>query len=231
MPVLFVNVMGFEHTGLVVVVLNVAVTLRAAVIDNTQLPVPVHAPLQPANVEPLEAAAVRVTDAPDAKLALQVLPQLRPEGDDVTVPVPVPAFVTEAANVDGVLNVAVTARAAVIDTVQLPVPEHAPLQPANVEPLAADAVSVTDVPLAKLALQVPPQFTPDGDEDTVPLPAPDFVTLSAYVVPELANVAVSERAAVIDTVHAAVPEHAPLQPENVDPLAAAAVNVTDAPLA
>ncbi len=45
------------------------------------------------------------------------------------------------------LNVAVTERAAVIDTVQAPVPEHAPLQPANVEPLAAAAVSVTDVPL------------------------------------------------------------------------------------
>ena len=45
------------------------------------------------------------------------------------------------------LNVAVTARAAVIDTVQAPVPLHAPLQPAKVEPLAAAAVRVTDVPL------------------------------------------------------------------------------------
>ena len=45
------------------------------------------------------------------------------------------------------------------------------------------------------------------------------------------NVAVTARAAVIDTVHAPVPVHAPLQPENVEPLAAAAVNVTEAPLA
>ena len=37
------------------------------------------------------------------------------------------------------LNVAVTARACVIDTVQLLVPVHAPLQPANVEPMAAVA--------------------------------------------------------------------------------------------
>jgi hypothetical protein len=46
-----------------------------------------------------------------------------------------------------VLKVAVTERACVIDTVQVLVPEHAPLQPANVAPLAADAVSVTEVPL------------------------------------------------------------------------------------
>ena len=47
-----------------------------------------------------------------------------------------------------VLNVAVTERDDVMASTQLPVPEHEPLQPANVEPLAAAAVSVTDVPLA-----------------------------------------------------------------------------------
>ena len=109
---------------------------------------PVHAPLQPANVEPLAAAAVSVTDVPLAKFALHVVPQLMPVGDDVTVPVPVPAFVTLNANVEALLKVAVTARAAVIDVVQVPVPVHAPLQPVNVEPLAATAVSVTEVPLA-----------------------------------------------------------------------------------
>jgi hypothetical protein len=40
--------------------------LRAAVIDKTQLLVPLQAPLQPANVEPLSAAAVSVTDVPPA---------------------------------------------------------------------------------------------------------------------------------------------------------------------
>ena len=49
---------------------------------------------------------------------------------------------------DAVLNVAVTARACVIDTVQVPVPEQAPLQPAKLAPLPAAAVSVTEVPLA-----------------------------------------------------------------------------------
>jgi hypothetical protein len=210
--------------------LNVAVTLRAAVIDVVQTPVPVHAPLQPANVEPLAAAAVSVTEVPLAKLAVHVVPQLMPVGDDVTVPVPVPALVTASAKVDELLKVAVTARAAVIDVVQVPVPVHAPLQPANVEPLVAAAVSVTEVPLAKFALHVAPQLIPAGDDVTVPAPVPAFVTASANVVAELLKVAVTARAAVIDTVQAAVPVHAPLQPANVEPVVAAGVSVTDAPL-
>ena len=64
LPVLFVNVTGFAQVVPVPVVLNVAVTARAAVIDSAQVPVPVHAPLQPANVEPLAAAAVSVTAVP-----------------------------------------------------------------------------------------------------------------------------------------------------------------------
>jgi hypothetical protein len=212
------------------VVLKVAVTLRAAVIDVVQVPVPVHAPLQPANVDPLAAAAVSVTDVPLAKFALHVVPQLTPAGDEVTVPAPVPAFVTLNANVDAALNVAVTARAAVMDTVQAPVPVHAPLQPVNVEPLAAAAESVTDVPLAKFALHVVPQLTPAGDEVTVPAPLPAFVTASANVVVELLNVAVTARAAVIETVQAPVPVHAPLHPANDEPLAAAGVRVTEVPL-
>jgi hypothetical protein len=71
-----------------------------------------------------------------------------PLGLEVTVPLPVPARVTPRANVVAVLNVAVTARAAVIDTVQVLVPEHAPLQPAKLAPLPEAAVSVTEVPLA-----------------------------------------------------------------------------------
>jgi hypothetical protein len=127
-----------------------------------------------------------------------------------------------------VLNVAVTARACVIDTVHAPVPEQAPLQPAKLAPLPAAAVSVTEVPLAKLPLQVLPQLMPPVFDVTVPVPLPAFVTASVKLTPELLNVAVTLRAAVIDTVHAvAVPLHAPPQPPNVDPLAAAAVSVTD----
>jgi hypothetical protein len=45
-----------------------------------------------------------------------------------------------------ITNVAVTLRAWIIDTTQLPVPEQAPDQPVNVDPAEADAVNVTDVP-------------------------------------------------------------------------------------
>jgi len=45
------------------------------------------------------------------------------------------------------LNVAVTVTFDVIDTTHVPVPEHPPPdQPANVDPDAADADNVTDVP-------------------------------------------------------------------------------------
>src|SRR5512134_2900539 len=74
-------------------------------------------------------------------------------------------------------NVAVTDRAWVMETVQFPVPEQAPLQPAKVEPLAAEAVRVTLVLLAKLALQVLPQLMPAGFDVTVPLPLPVLFTV------------------------------------------------------
>jgi hypothetical protein len=108
--------------------------------------VPVQAPLQPVKVDPVAGVAVRVTLVPLLKDALQVLPQLIPDGAEVTVPVPVPALATVKANV-GRANVAVTLRAVVILTVQVPVPVQAPLQPVKVDPLAAAAVRVTLVPL------------------------------------------------------------------------------------
>jgi len=77
------------------------------------------------------------------------------------------------------LKVAVTALAAVMVTLQVPVPEQAPLQPAKVEPAAAVAVRVTGVPLAKLALQVLGQLMPLGLLLTEPDPVPVSVTLSA----------------------------------------------------
>jgi len=60
------------------------------------LAVPVHAPLQPAKVLPLVAAAVNVTLEPDVRLAEQVLPQAIPPALLVTVPEPVPLLVTES---------------------------------------------------------------------------------------------------------------------------------------
>ena len=64
----------------------------------------------------------------------------------MTVPLPVPVIVNVRAKVCSV-KVAVTDWAALIVTTQAPVPVHAPVQPVKVEPAAAAAVSVTDVPL------------------------------------------------------------------------------------
>ena len=69
-----------------------------------------------------------------------------PEGLLVTVPDPVPDFVTVKVYTD-MAKVAVTDVAAFIVTVQVPVPEHPPPdQPEKVDPLVAEAVKVTDVP-------------------------------------------------------------------------------------
>ncbi len=168
-------------------------------------PVPEHAPDHPANSEPLAGVAVSVTLVPSVKLAEQVLPQSMPAGLLVTEPEPVPARDTD--NVDspgggGTLNVADTVRACVIDTVQVPVPEQAPDQPAKVLPVAGVAVSVTLVPCVKSAVSEPhvlPQLMPDGLLVTEPLPVPLLVTVRVLGV--RSNVAVTDRACVIDTVH------------------------------
>lgn len=63
-------------------------------------------------------------------------------------------------------------------------PEQAPDQPAKLLPAAGVAVSVTLVPLGKLALHVVPQLMPEGLERTVPVPLPDLLTLSVKKVLE-----------------------------------------------
>lgn len=129
-------------------------------------------------------------------------------------------------------------RAALIDTVQVrAVPVHDPLQPVKVVPVAGVAVSVTEVPLAKLAeqlvapvpLEAVAQDSPVGAELTVPeLPARALVTLRPSVKRGV-KVAVTVRAALIETVQvAAVPVQAPLQPEKALPAAGVAVSVTAA---
>lgn len=76
------------------------------------------------------------------------------------------------------LKVAVTDVGTASTTVQAPVPEQAPVHPVKVELALAFAVSVTDVPDAKLALHVGPQLSPDGLLVTVPTPDPAFNTVS-----------------------------------------------------
>jgi hypothetical protein len=121
----------------------------------------------------------------------------------------------------------VTDVAALIVTVHVPVPVHAPPQPVKVAPAEGVAVSVTAVPLLKAAEQVVPQLMPAGALVTVPEPA----RLTVSVNDCSAKVAVAERAAFIVTVHAPVPVHAPLQPVKVAPAAGVAVSVTAAPAA
>src|SRR2546428_670248 len=177
-------------------------------------------PLQPLTVEPPAGAAVSVTAVPLAKLAAQVAPQVMPAGLLVTVPAPVPALETVSVKVCRV-KVAVTVVAAESVTVQAPVPEQPPpVQPPKVEPAAGAAVSVTAVPLAKLAAQVAPQVMPAGLLVTVPVPAPAGVTVNTKVG---TKVAVTVVAAEIVTVQAPVPvQPPPLQPVKVEPAAGAA---------
>jgi hypothetical protein len=110
---------------------SVAVTLRACVMVTVQSPVPVHAPPQLTNVEPASGMACTVTCAPLVKLPLHVAPQSIPPGIEAMMPLPEPLFDTVRVWVVGALlvKVAVTLRAALIVTMQLPVPVHAPLQP------------------------------------------------------------------------------------------------------
>lgn len=134
------------------------------------------------------------------------------------------------------MNDAVTLVAWVRVTVQRSVPAHAPPQPAKMAPVAGMAVNVTLVPLVKETRQVLPQLMPLGEEPTVPLALPTFLTVRVAVVWVLAvvvfaaKVAVTLRAVVMLTVHGLlVPVQAPVQPVKVEPVNAAALRVTEVP--
>jgi hypothetical protein len=59
-----------------------------------QEPVPEQAPDQPEKIEPVLGVGVRVTTVPELYGWEQSEPQVMPAGDEVTVPVPMPALVT-----------------------------------------------------------------------------------------------------------------------------------------
>jgi hypothetical protein len=161
------------------------VTLLAASVVTTQLPVPVQAPDQPVKVELPVGAAVNVTVDPMLNEKEQVAPQLIPEGSEVTVPVP--SLTTERAKVLRV-KPAVTDLAASIVTTQLPVPPQAPDQPVKFASAEGEAVKVTVAPLLKENEQVAPQVIPAGEELIVPLPDPVLVNVRSKVrAPKLAE--------------------------------------------
>jgi hypothetical protein len=108
----------------------------------------------------------------------------------VTVGLPGIAGVTPPDGVDGVpevLKVAVTEAAPfIVQEHVAAVPEHAPLQPAKTEPVAAVAVRVTRVPLVSASVQSDPHAIPAGLLETVPEPEPFLATVSVSA--ELADV-------------------------------------------
>lgn len=139
---------------------------------------PVQAPSQPRNVEPAADAAVSVTAVFAVNVALQVVPQLIPVGELVTVPAPDPALATLSV-FSGSAKSAVTFCAWFIVSVQVAVvPVQAPDQPVKVEPAAGDAVKVTKVFAVKPAAQPLPQLIPAGELTTVPVPEPVLVTVN-----------------------------------------------------
>jgi hypothetical protein len=200
---------------------KVAVTDFAAVIEKAQLPVPVQAPLQPVKVAPRPGVAVSVTDDPLVYVCVQATPQEMPAGALVTVPLPVPASVTVKAG--GVEKAAVTDFAAVIVTLQAPLPVQAPLQDVKAPPFAGVVVKATSVPLVKDALQVPGHWMPGGSLVTEPSPVLVTVRVTGCV-----NVAVTNWWPFIVTWQVPVPlQPPPLQPAKVNPAAGSAFSVTE----
>src|SRR5579862_5865394 len=110
---------------------------------------------------------------------------------------------------------------------QLPRPEHAPLQPAKREPAVWVAISVTFVPYVNALEQVLPQPSPAGLEDTRPEPFPDAAAVR--VSGTRPKVAVTDCAWVMGTTQVPVPRQAPLQPLNREPVAGVAVRIAFVP--
>jgi hypothetical protein len=177
-PITLVGLTVSEESAAGGMELKVALTDFAASMVRLHAPVPLHAPLQPAKVEPESGVAAKLTTVPFAKLAEHVVPQEIPDGVLVTVPVPAPLLATVRVKGPGfAVKFALTDFAASMVTLHAPVPLQAPPQPANVELEPGAAVKLTTVPLAKSAEQLEPQAIPGGELATVPVPVPLFVSV------------------------------------------------------
>src|SRR5947208_1855305 len=101
-----------------------------------------------------------------------------PPGLEVTVPRPIPVFVTDSVKRFS-MKIAVTDRTFTIVTVHVaPDSESQPVQPLKVELAAEAAVSVTCELLKNDALHVDGQLIPAGEDDTAPEPSPCRTTAS-----------------------------------------------------
>jgi hypothetical protein len=152
------------------------------------------------------------------------LPQLIPGGLELTSPDPVPVFETLTVDVFGT-NVALTDRAWLIITWQLPLPAQSPDQPAKAESAPGVAVNVTVLATLKLAWQVMLQLLiPAGLVLTCPEPMPCLVTVRRNVF--AVNVAVTDLACCMVTWQSPAPAQSPDQPVNVEPESGVALSLT-----
>lgn len=151
---------------------NTTLTVRAWFIVTLQVvPAPVHAPPQPLSTWPAAGVALSSMLAPLANAALHVVPHSMPAGNERTEPPPVTLTLSVKLCAGGALKLAVTVRAACIETVQVAaVPAQSPPQPLKTRPVSAVAVSVTEASGANRLLQLAPQSMPAGTETTRPPP-------------------------------------------------------------
>lgn len=171
-------------------------------------PLPEQAPPHPekmAKGDPPDTLAVRITGVPSGKAAWHVPGQSMPAGLLTTVPpletFPVVFVFTVSESVGFPTNVPLIWVSELSVTVQLVwVPEQAPLHPLKLSPDPAAAVNVICEPGANGALQVDPQFMPEGL--LVIVPAPDVLTVSTG---QAENVAVTDSALFSVIAHVVLP--------------------------
>ena len=115
-------------------------------------------------------------------------------------------------------------------TLHSPVPEQAPLQPANDQPGAGAAVSVTAVPLGNEAVQLEPHSIPGELLVIVPFPVLPTANGKSVGAAARSKMAVTYTEYSISSVHVgAVPSQPPLQPEKTEPGAGVARKTTGVP--
>src|SRR5277367_5813126 len=138
---------------------------------------PMETPLVSVTCEwvPLPSLMQTLTPEPLGMVpVLQFEPRFQlPDAPPVQIAAPAALQAVEPVKV----KVATTLCAALMVTTQVPVPEHAPDQPANVEPVLGVAVRVTTVPARNLAEQLGWQVIPAGALETEPRPKPSSATV------------------------------------------------------
>ena len=175
------------------VFVKIAVTLWSAFMTRTPAPTPEHAPLQPANVEPLLAVAINDTGVVSRNIKLHAEGQVVEPSLTSAVPLPVPPSEmvrrTSGSWLSGIfVKVAVTAWFEVIvisQALRFTVPGHVPSHPANVEPTPEVAGTDTAAPEAYHALQSAIRLNDAVESLIVPVPLPANATAS--IAPVLAS--------------------------------------------